>query len=149
MTLLLGVLGKLIEEVVSLVWKDKRFKIWVEEVAEEWTPEGLEEDGSTSAGTSSSEKKSSEFRSVGGEEDQVVFEVQGSEVLADAIPGMSRVPNCLHGEGEGGVDNKDRHAKNVEAGGNPEEILAAQGEVCGSGGAQPENVISVSGKVKK
>ncbi|KAJ0856583.1 putative RNA recognition motif domain, nucleotide-binding alpha-beta plait domain superfamily [Helianthus annuus] len=131
--------GCRIEEVVSLVWKDKRFKIWVEEVAEEWTPEGLEEDVSILAGNSSSEKKSSEFE----------LEVQGSKVMADAIPGLARVPNCLHGEGEGGLDNKDRHAKNVEVWGNPEEILAAQGEVSGSGGAQPGNVFSDSGIVKK
>ncbi|MFS8012652.1 hypothetical protein Hanom_Chr14g01323351 [Helianthus anomalus] len=69
--------------------------------------------------------------------------------MADAIPGLSRVSNCLHGEGEGVLDNKDRHAKNVEAGGNPEEILAAQGEVSGSGGAQPDNAFSDSGIVKK
>ncbi|KAJ0575920.1 hypothetical protein HanOQP8_Chr05g0177951 [Helianthus annuus] len=94
--------GVRIEEVVSLKWKDKSFMIWVEEVAEEWTPEGLEDDGSVSVGDKSSENKSSELRVMDMEVGKVDNEVLESDCRADEFPDVVQDNDKLHGEGEGG-----------------------------------------------
>ncbi|KAJ0776316.1 putative RNA recognition motif domain, nucleotide-binding alpha-beta plait domain superfamily [Helianthus annuus] len=91
--------GDRIAEVVSLIWKDRRFKIWVEEVAEEWTPEGLENDGTESDGVKSSEDVFSlEFQD-GVKVDEKVHEVsQPPDNNCVALEEEQELQK-LHGEG--------------------------------------------------
>ncbi|KAF5775443.1 putative RNA-directed DNA polymerase [Helianthus annuus] len=140
--------GVRIEEVVSLVWKDKRYKVWVEEVAEEWTPEGLDGDGSEV--DCSSEKRSQEERIDDEEDERLVEEPQRSGNTIKEGLGEENVAHELHGEVGGRLVNVACLEEQSKEGGNP-EVLAVDIDCEVETGGAPSvnikrNVVKAKGK---
>ncbi|KAF5776349.1 hypothetical protein HanRHA438_Chr12g0534841 [Helianthus annuus] len=117
--------GVRIEVVVSLKWKDKRFKIWVKEVAKEWTPEGLEGDGSGSDEEFSSENRSSEFRFDDKEDEELEEETLKADQVDKEALGAVHGSHEMHGEGVSHLEKNVGPEEQLKMGGNvtPEEIL--------------------------
>ncbi|KAJ0879411.1 putative RNA recognition motif domain, nucleotide-binding alpha-beta plait domain superfamily [Helianthus annuus] len=129
--------GERIEEVVSLVWKDKRYKVWVEEVAEEWMPEGMEGDGSEV--DYPSEKWSQEIRIDDEEDERAVEEAQRSGKTVKVVLGNENDVHELHGEVGGRSVNIESLEEQTKEGGNPEVLAAGIDDEFNFGGAQAVN----------
>ncbi|KAM0065404.1 putative RNA recognition motif domain, nucleotide-binding alpha-beta plait domain superfamily [Helianthus debilis subsp. tardiflorus] len=141
--------GDRIAEVVSLTWKDRRFKVWVEEVAEEWTPEGLEKDESeTDGGKSPDDILSSEFQDVDKVDEKVQDVSQPPAINYVALEEEQELQK-LHGEflRHGGGEKFSVRRENV--GGDPSTFFVDQGQAAGNDGAPPAHVESVNMKSKK
>ncbi|KAJ0826227.1 putative RNA-directed DNA polymerase [Helianthus annuus] len=141
--------GVRVAEEVVLTWKDKRFKVWVEEVSEEWLPECLEEEGVGSEEEKSTEEgKSSEFQVDRSEVEKVPEDGQtkSAEVLVEDV----HLAALLHGEGSLRVkDNNCVFNKENFKGGNPEVFSAAQVPLSGGGVVPQGPVLSDNIPVKK
>ncbi|MFS7899292.1 hypothetical protein Hanom_Chr14g01307521 [Helianthus anomalus] len=120
----------------------------VEEVAEEWTPEGLDEDGSEV--DCSSEKRSHEEPFDDEEDERLVEESQRSGNIIKEGLGDVNVVHELHGEVGGRLENVTCLEEQSKEGGNPEVMAVDIGCEIETGGAPSvsinRNVVKAKGK---
>ncbi|MFS7943596.1 hypothetical protein Hanom_Chr06g00502081 [Helianthus anomalus] len=119
----------------------------MEEVADEWTPEGLEDDGSL-IGKGSPELQSSEFRVEDSEDEK--FEEEEQKSVNDDVDLLGEVHGAheLHGEGDNRFMNVGGPEVPFEVGRIPEDMAANNSCGSSSGGAPSVSVKRSNVKVK-
>ncbi|KAF5798863.1 hypothetical protein HanXRQr2_Chr07g0297901 [Helianthus annuus] len=145
--------GVRIAEEISLIWKDKRFIVWVEEEMAEWIPDGFgEEDlGEEEVDSSEDIRKSSEFHFDDSEAQKVAKNVQEpAKSFNDPLVEMHGDPS-LHGEvsTRSGECNNCSYNNGTNLGGIPEVFPDAQNPFNDGGVVPPGPTLGNSKKVKK
>ncbi|KAJ0693496.1 putative RNA recognition motif domain, nucleotide-binding alpha-beta plait domain superfamily [Helianthus annuus] len=110
--------SKRIREEVTLRWKDRSFRIWVEEDPVDWIPDCFGRDSdSVSEGAPSSEYSPTDGMQVSGNGAFVEAQGTGNDGGAEKLPGSSNAkshadPSPLHGENAIGSDNCAQEREN-------------------------------------
>ncbi|MFS7890335.1 hypothetical protein Hanom_Chr00s000043g01617501 [Helianthus anomalus] len=89
--------GVRIAELITLKWKDKMFKVWVEEEFADWIPDCLEPDESSEE----DDEMASQFRCVDLEDDHSLQRVEIKEGSNDGSRFEVHVSPSVQEEGEG------------------------------------------------